>query len=406
MDSTKDSKSKRMGAELAEVYQAYGKVSSNKEAYSHEKICELSNALLKERENVWCEIFSYTPYTNGLLNKLSELLDNLEPNTKNKMPEMDFSVLPVASRALRDRATKENKKNFRNACVSFCSVLAKFDADLSMAKEIIYLLNRDFQFGKEKANLSRPYNEYKERVNSAYSLFASYRKKLFSSNIRLAIKIARKHHVGVVPFSDIVQYAMLGLDRAILLFDPSKDYKFSTYATWWVRHFVTRAIENECTDIRIPQYMIGIQRKIRAEYKKADKKGRPKPSPAMLSDELGFSVEKIEQAIGFMYTVDPLERKVSQSEGNEEVQTVHENLQYSQGYEEEIDKQKNTAKLLRAVDKLDDRSRFVIRNRFGLNKEGRELSLQEIGERLGITRERVRQIQVNVLKKLKPLMEK
>ena len=253
---------------------------------------------------------------------------------------------------------------------------------------------------KESFNLDpETLKEIVEQIKRGKKIADEAKTRMAKSNLRLVVSIAKRYTNRGLPFLDLIQEGNIGLMKAVDKFEYKKGYKFSTYATWWIRQAISRAIADQARTIRIPIHMIETINRINKIIRKYLQEKGKEPDIDTIAEEVGLSVDKVKNVIKITKEPISLEAPIGNEDDGKFGDFVEDKSSMSpidfmlkNDLKDQIDD---------VLDQLNDREKAVIRMRFGLMLDESDRTLEEIGKELNVTRERVRQIESSAIKKLK-----
>ena len=350
--------------------------------------------LAKAKKNTlqMSEINDYFASDNLTDDELDEVMNFLDKNNVDVMYvseeedvenlDDDLDLPPVLD---DDELLEEEEEDLENIDLSVPEGVSTDDPVRMYLKEIgsIPLLS-----GEEEIELAKRIEQGDEDA----------KQKLAESNLRLVVSIAKRYVGRGMSFLDLIQEGNLGLIKAAEKFDYRKGYKFSTYATWWIRQAITRAIADQARTIRIPVHMVEtINKIIRAQRALTQKLGR-EPSPQEIAKEVNMPADKVREVLKISQEPVSLETPIGEEEDSHLGDFIPDDNEPVPAEAAEYAVLKE--QLNEVLDTLTDREQKVLRLRFGLD-DGRARTLEEVGKEFNVTRERIRQIEAKALRKLR-----
>ncbi len=366
---------------------------SPEEKFHHELVVAFKKKQLKER------LLDLGP-TSKLINELVKSMETAlksDEGFEKELKKLEYR-LPLFNEQLRENhrklleeITHLSKEEIAARVPEATMVSTYMDIKkLFLAKEAS---KKGFNLEPEKLA------EILEQIKRGKKISEEAKTRMAKSNLRLVVSIAKRYTNRGLPFLDLIQEGNIGLMKAVDKFEYKKGYKFSTYATWWIRQAISRAIADQARTIRIPIHMIETINRINKIVRKHLQETGKEPDVETIAKEVGLPVDKVKNVIKITKEPVSLEAPI----GNEEDGKFGDFIEDKNTPNplEVIMQEDMKQKIEEILDNLNEREKAVVRMRFGLMPDESDRTLEEIGKELNVTRERVRQIESSAIKKLK-----
>jgi len=276
--------------------------------------------------------------------------------------------------------------------------LLQGDEEITLAKDIANAKLAKEQYDEFLETGEDVSPEYKSEVEQLMFRGELAKNKLVEANLRLVVSIAKRYVGRGMQFLDLIQEGNMGLIKAVGKFDHTKGFKFSTYATWWIRQAITRAIADQARTIRIPVHMVETINKLVRTQRQLIQELKREPHPEEVAERMGIAVEKVQIIQKVAQEPISLESPVGEEEDSSLGDFIPDPDTLTPM--EFTSKEMLKRELDQVLETLTDREEKVLRMRFGL-LDGRSRTLEEVGREFGVTRERIRQIEAKALRKLR-----
>jgi RNA polymerase primary sigma factor len=336
---------------------------------------------------------------------LETVVQVIEKNVEEPLPE-PAQLRRVGKGAKRGKLGKKSQDKWDQLALELSTKMRALDSDrlfVQEADQAVHRLAGEYAAERDligdEVRITPAFRAYLRRVDKAQRAQQRSKNRFVAANLRLVVSIARRYNRGRLPLIDLIQEGNIGLMKAVERFDHNRGYRFSTYASWWIRHAISRALADKGRAVRIPVHMLDTYNRVaRATQAIATRTGKD-PTPEELERETGIAAEKLEKIKGYWAeTPFSLDRPVNDEDGRkfidfleqENVPTPYEQL-VSQKWSDEV------RRLLETLTPMEAR---ILRWRFGLDDED-ELTLKEIGDKYNLSRERIRQLQEQALSKIR-----
>jgi RNA polymerase primary sigma factor len=354
---------------------------------------------------LWVRALNYLPVVEHVLKVCERTLETTTP---------EFRTLRRALITSRKKPTKADQERIDRAVVKAAERLRAIDTDKRALDEVLAELKKisrglPGRVIDDKIGFSihaRPWKAYLREVAIAYGRAQLSKNEFVKANLRLVVSIARRFNYGRMPLADLIQEGNIGLIKAVERFDYRRGYRFSTYASWWIRHAISRALADKGRAVRLPVHMIDAYHRVAKSKRELQGKLGRQPTSEEIGEATGIAAAKIEKMRTFLLDQSfSLDRTISDEDGRKFIDFIQDpNAEHHTTTDMLVD-QAMTTEVRAQLDQLKPIEADILRQRFGLDSD-KELTLKEIGEKYNLSRERIRQLQEQALTKMRRALQR
>ena len=365
-----------------------------------EQEIELAKKLEAAELDTWTELLAHESAADFILHLIEGKL---------KEPVGDVRGLRRAVTVARKKRTKASRQSLRQAAAKLALRIRPLDNDREALESAVLELRNLGRSGRSASTSGRlPFNpasksfkDYVARVELHHRRALEVRNHFVRANLGLVVSVARRYRGSGLTLSDLIQEGNLGLIKAVSRFDYSRGFRFSTYATWWIRHSIGRAIADKSRTVRVPVHVLEARQKIQQTSRQLTRELGRAPEAAEIAEALELDTNKVEEVM--LHTsaqAFSLDAQMGDDKDRERIEIFRPHEAPPDGPYEKVEASSVLQQIKALLPSLSSMESEVIRRRFALDG-GKESTLQEIADSHGLSRERIRQIQEKALRKMR-----
>jgi RNA polymerase primary sigma factor len=354
---------------------------------------------------VWARLLSYPPVVDHVLKVCERTMENALP---------EFKLLRKHAESLQKKASKSEQEKLEKIVLKVAERIRALDIDKRILEAVLGELKkinrglpgRIIEGKIEFSTTSKQWKTYLREVAATFNRAHAAKNEFVKANLRLVVSIARRFNYGRMPLADLIQEGNIGLIKAVERFDYRRGYRFSTYASWWIRHAISRALADKGRAVRLPVHMIDAYHRVAKSKRELQGKLGRQPTTDEIAEATSIPAPKIEKMRTFLLDQSySLDRPVSDEDGRKFIDFIQDPNAENVTTADRLVDAAMTEEVRAQLDHLKPIEADILRQRFGLDTD-KELTLKEIGEKYNLSRERIRQLQEQALMKMRRALQR
>jgi RNA polymerase primary sigma factor len=399
-----DAKKRRAEDEPASFLAMYFRDMAELDVLRPEQEFETARNIEQLELDLWRTVLGFAPGTAWVLDVVEREVGK---------PLQEAKLLRAAAERARRKSSIQARSRFEKACVELGAKLRVLDIDRLFIDAALAEIQRvgratrglPFEGTVTFSTSTKAFADYVRTVAAKAVRLKAAKNEFVKANLRLVVSIARRFNHGRLPLADLIQEGNIGLMKAVERYDYRRGFRFSTYASWWIRHAISRALADKGRAVRLPVHMIDAYHRIAKSQRELQSKLERPPTTAEIAAATGIEAEKLEKMKTFLSeTPVSLDRPISDEDGRRLIDVLVDPNE-GPAVPEQMASTETQSEMLKLLSGLKPIEADILRKRFGLVND-RERTLKEIGDEYRLSRERVRQLQEQALGKMRRAMSK